>query len=291
MVVQSAAEAITYPAVGAELDIEGVSHAFDIDGVALPVLDNVTLSIAPGEFVALLGPSGSGKSTVLNMIASLIRPTGGEILIDGKRVVAGKATPNVGYVFQRDTLFPWRTVGDNIGYGLELSGVPASERKERIAECVAQAGLKGFENAYPSALSGGMRQRAALMRTLIVEPQILLMDEPFGALDAQTREVMQDLVLSVVAQEGTTILFVTHDVEEALYLGSRVVLMSPHPGRIDTIYDVPLPKTRNVMMRVDPRFLTLKRQVMERVRETVGLSLDRSALGSTGAEASARPNS
>jgi len=150
------------------IDLRGLNKSFQLDGMAIEAVRNVSFSVRRGEFVALLGPSGSGKSTVLNMIATLLRPSGGEILIDGKPVVAGKATPNVGYVFQRDTLFPWRTVADNIGYGLQLAGIVEAERRERIAASVAQAGLKGFENAYPSALSGGMRQRAALMRTLVV---------------------------------------------------------------------------------------------------------------------------
>jgi NitT/TauT family transport system ATP-binding protein len=163
------------------IDVRGLSKTFQLGNTAIEAVRDVSFSVRRGEFVALLGPSGSGKSTVLNMIATLIRPSGGEILIDGKPVIAGNATPGVGYVFQRDTLFPWRTVADNIGYGLQLSGASPTERKERVAAGVAQAGLRGFEDAYPSALSGGMRQRAALMRTLVVEPQILLMDEPFGA--------------------------------------------------------------------------------------------------------------
>src|SRR5215468_5867523 len=165
------------------IEILGLGKTFKLRGAAIEAVRNISFSVKRGEFVALLGPSGSGKSTVLNMIATLVEPSRGRILVDGAPVVAGKATPGVGYVFQRDTLFPWRTVADNIGYGLQLAGVPDVERKERVASCIAQAGLRGFEQAYPSTLSGGMRQRAALMRTLVVEPQILLMDEPFGALD------------------------------------------------------------------------------------------------------------
>jgi NitT/TauT family transport system ATP-binding protein len=153
------------------IEVRSLRKSFQLAGTTIEAVRDVSFAVRRGEFVALLGPSGSGKSTVLNMIATLIRPSRGEILIDGKPVTTGKATPDVGYVFQRDTLFPWRTVADNIGYGLQLAGIPKRERKERIAACVAQAGLKGFEQAYPSALSGGMRQRAALMRTLIVEPQ------------------------------------------------------------------------------------------------------------------------
>src|ERR1700704_6126649 len=169
------------------IDFMGLNKTFQLAGASIEAVRDVSFGVRRGEFVALLGPSGSGKSTILNMIATLVKPSGGQILIDGKPVIAGRATPDVGYVFQRDTLFPWRTVADNIGFGLQLAGVPDAERRERVAACVAQAGLQGFEQAYPSALSGGMRQRAALMRTLVVEPQILLMDEPFGALDTHTK--------------------------------------------------------------------------------------------------------
>src|SRR4051812_15139038 len=142
----------------ARIDVSGLSKTFQLHGTAIEAVRDVSFSVKRGEFVALLGPSGSGKSTVLNMIATLVKPSRGQILIDGKPVIAGKATPGVGYVFQRDTLFPWRTVADNVGYGLELAGVSDAERRERVATCIAQAGLQGFENAYPSALSGGMRQ-------------------------------------------------------------------------------------------------------------------------------------
>jgi len=182
-----AASPLELPPDARRIDVRGLSKSFQLAGSAIEAVRDVSFHVRRGEFVALLGPSGSGKSTILNMIATLIRPSGGQILIDGAPVIAGKATPNVGYVFQRDTLFPWRTVADNIGYGLQLAGVPEVLRRERIAAGVAQAGLRGFEHAYPSALSGGMRQRAALMRTLVVEPQILLMDEPFGALDTHTK--------------------------------------------------------------------------------------------------------
>ena len=179
------------------IDVRGLSKSFQLAGTAIEAVRDVSFSVHRGEFVALLGPSGSGKSTILNMIATLIKPSSGQILIDGAPVIPGKATPNVGYVFQRDTLFPWRTVADNIGYGLQLAGVPEVVRKERISACVAQTGLQGFEQAYPSALSGGMRQRVALMRTLVVEPQILLMDEPFGALDTHAKIDMHDVLLRI----------------------------------------------------------------------------------------------
>ncbi|WMT79169.1 ABC transporter ATP-binding protein [Bradyrhizobium sp. Ash2021] len=216
----------------------------------------------------MLGPSGSGKSTILNMIATLVRPSSGEILIDGKPVVAGKATPNVGYVFQRDTLFPWRTVADNIGYGLQLAGVADAERKERVAACVAQAGLEGFEQAYPSTLSGGMRQRAALMRTLVVEPQILLMDEPFGALDTHTTIDMHEVLLRIWDREQQTVLFVTHDLGEALTLADRIILFSARPGRIKDTFDVDFARPRDaVRVRETPRYAELFQHIWHSLGE------------------------
>ncbi|WP_166303448.1 ABC transporter ATP-binding protein [Bradyrhizobium sp. 2S1] len=250
------------------VEVNGLCKSFQLAKTTIEAVRDVTFDVRRGEFVALLGPSGSGKSTVLNMIASLIRPTGGEILIDGKRVVAGKATPDVGYVFQRDTLFPWRTVADNIGYGLELAGVAVSERKARIAECVAQAGLKGFENAYPSALSGGMRQRAALMRTLIVEPQILLMDEPFGALDTHTKIDMHEVLLRIWEREQQTVLFVTHDLGEALTLADRIILFSARPGRIKDMFEVDFARPRDaVKVRETPRYAELFQHIWHSLGE------------------------
>jgi NitT/TauT family transport system ATP-binding protein len=237
------------------IDVRGLSKSFQLGGAVIEAVRNVSFSVRRGEFVALLGPSGSGKSTVLNMIATLLRPSAGEILIDGKPLVAGKATPNVGYVFQRDTLFPWRTVAGNIGYGLQLAGVPETERLARVTASVAQAGLNGFENAYPSALSGGMRQRAALMRTLVVEPQILLMDEPFGALDTHTKIDMHQVLLRIWEREQQTVLFVTHDLGEALTLADRIILFSARPGQIKDMFEVDLARPRDaVKVRETPRY-------------------------------------
>ncbi|QPF86217.1 ABC transporter ATP-binding protein [Bradyrhizobium genosp. L] len=250
------------------VEVKSLSKSFQLAKTTIEAVRDVTFDVRRGEFVALLGPSGSGKSTVLNMIASLIRPSGGEILIDGKRVITGKATPDVGYVFQRDTLFPWRTVADNIGYGLELAGIPAQERKERIAECVAQAGLRGFETAYPSALSGGMRQRAALMRTLIVEPQILLMDEPFGALDTHTKIDMHEVLLRIWEREQQTVLFVTHDLGEALTLADRIILFSARPGRIKDMFEVDFARPRDaVKVRETPRYAELFQHIWHSLGE------------------------
>src|ERR1700716_1874320 len=229
------------------IDARVLSKSFQLAGTAIEAVRDVSFSVRRGEFVALLGPSGSGKSTILNMIATLIRPSSGQILNDGTQVVPGKATPNVGYVFQRDTLFPWRTVADNIGYGLQLAGVADTERKQGLAPCVVQAGLQGFEHAYPSALSGGMRQRAALMRTLVVDPQILLMDEPFGALDTHTKIDMHAELLALWGAKHQTVVFVTHDLSEAITLADRVVVMTRRPGRIKMVHEVKLERPRDVI--------------------------------------------
>jgi NitT/TauT family transport system ATP-binding protein len=250
------------------IDVRGLSKSFQLSGVTIEAVRDVSFSVRRGEFVALLGPSGSGKSTVLNMIATLIKPTSGQVVIDGVPVIAGKATPGVGYVFQRDTLFPWRTVAENIGYGLQLAGVADAERKERIAACVAQAGLRGFENAYPSALSGGMRQRAALMRTLVVEPQILLMDEPFGALDTHTKIDMHRVLLQIWEREQQTVLFVTHDLGEALTLADRIILFSARPGQIKDMFEVDFARPRDaVRVRETPRYAELFQHVWHSLGE------------------------
>jgi NitT/TauT family transport system ATP-binding protein len=250
------------------IDVRGLSKSFQLAGTAIEAVRDVSFSVRRGEFVALLGPSGSGKSTILNMIATLLKPSSGQILIDGKPVTAGRATPDVGYVFQRDTLFPWRTVADNIGYGLQLAGVPDAERRERVAACVAQAGLRGFEQAYPSALSGGMRQRAALMRTLVVEPQVLLMDEPFGALDTHTKIDMHEVLLRIWDREQQTVLFVTHDLGEALTLADRIILFSARPGQVKDMFQVDIARPRDaVKVRETPRYAELFQHIWHSLGE------------------------
>jgi len=248
--------------------VKGLGKSFQLAGTTIEAVRDVTFSVQRGEFVALLGPSGSGKSTILNMIATLVKPSSGQILIDGKPVIAGKATPDVGYVFQRDTLFPWRSVADNIGYGLQLAGVPEAERRERVAACVAQAGLRGFEQAYPSALSGGMRQRAALMRTLVVEPQVLLMDEPFGALDTHTKIDMHEVLLRIWDREQQTVLFVTHDLGEALTLADRIILFSARPGQVKDMFEVDIARPRDaVRVRETPRYAELFQHIWHSLGE------------------------
>jgi NitT/TauT family transport system ATP-binding protein len=248
--------------------VQGLSKTFWLGNTAIEAVRDVSFNVDRGEFVALLGPSGSGKSTVLNIIATLLAPSAGSVLIDGIAITPGKATPNVGYVFQRDTLFAWRTVSGNIGYGLELTRVAGRERSERVADAIAQAGLKGFENAYPSALSGGMRQRVSLMRTLIVKPQILLMDEPFGALDTHTKIDMHDVLLKLWEREKQTVMFVTHDLGEALTLADRIILLSSRPGQIKDTFEVDLPRPRDaVAVRETPRFAELFQRIWHSLGE------------------------
>ena len=232
-------------ALRTRVDVRNLGKIFQLGGRTIEAVQDVSFTVRQGEFVSLLGPSGSGKSTVLNMIATLLAPSSGSILIDGEAVQPGRAVRQVGYVYQKDTLFPWRTVADNIGYGLELAGMDKATRRERVARAVARAGLSGFENAYPSSLSGGMRQRASLMRTLVREPEILLMDEPFGALDTHTKLDMHDVLLRIWEREKQTVLFVTHDLGEALTLSDRIILFSARPGRIKDSFEVPFSRPRD----------------------------------------------
>ncbi|SFJ76639.1 NitT/TauT family transport system ATP-binding protein [Bosea sp. OK403] len=218
-------------------------------------VDKVSFEVRQGEFVALLGPSGCGKSTILNMVAGLIPRSGGDIAIDRDEVRLGEVNRKVGYVFQRDTVFPWRTVEANIGYGLEIAGVSAAERKDKVTRAIATAGLEGFGGKFPRMLSGGMRQRVALMRTLIMEPEILLMDEPFGALDTHTKLEMHKTLLEIWERERQTVLFVTHDLGEALTLASRIILLSARPGRLKEDFEVPFIRPRDaVSLRETPEF-------------------------------------
>ncbi len=227
------------------VEVSGLGKTFSGGGRDVPAVASVSFDVRDKEFVALVGPSGCGKSTVLNMIAGLIPPSAGEIRLDG-RPYAG-VPPQVGYVFQKDTVFPWRTVSRNIGLGLEYRGVPAAERERRVRAAVQLVGLEGFEEAYPATLSGGMRQRVALMRTLVVDPEILLMDEPFGALDTHTKLRLQAQLLSLWLAKRQTVVFVTHDLAEAITLSDRVIVLTSRPGRVKLIHEVKLPRPRDVI--------------------------------------------
>ena len=250
------------------IEIDRLRKIFLAEGREVVAVDDASFRINDGEFVALLGPSGCGKSTILNMVATLIAPNGGDIRVDDVAVVPGRPIAQVGYVFQKDTLFPWRTVEGNIGYALELAGVPAGERKQRVAEAIHQAGLDGFDRFYPASLSGGMRQRVSLMRTLIARPEILLMDEPFGALDTHTKLDMHSVLLSLWERERQTVLFVTHDLGEALTLADRIILFSARPGRIKDMFEVDFARPRDaVKVRETPRYAELFQHIWHSLGE------------------------
>ena len=229
------------------IEVHELSKAYSLRTGTVTAVDRVSFSVRTGEFVALLGPSGCGKSTILNTIAGLLPKSAGDIRIGGTSAMPGRVNPKVGYVFQRDTVFPWRTVEANIRYGLELRGVRPGEIAQRTSRAVAQAGLSDFAHAFPSALSGGMRQRVALMRTLILEPEVLLMDEPFGALDIHTKLEMHRILLDIWERQHQTVLFVTHDLSEALTLADRIILLSARPGRIKEMFEVGLPRPRDAV--------------------------------------------
>jgi len=254
------AEAKTLAARGlpVRIAVERLEKRYRARGDEVLAVDDVSFEVRQGEFVALLGPSGCGKSTVLNMVAGLLPSTGGHIRIDGDEVRPGVVNRKVGYVFQRDTVFPWRSVEANIGYGLEIAGMSRTERAARVARAIEVAGLSGFARSFPRMLSGGMRQRVALMRTLIMEPEILLMDEPFGALDTHTKLEMHKTLLEIWERERQTVLFVTHDLGEALTLASRILLLSARPGRLKEDFEVALPRPRDaVALRETPAFARL----------------------------------
>src|SRR6266571_7912781 len=220
----------------AQIVVDGVSHCYrPPTGRPVLALEDVSLDITAREFVALLGPSGRGKSTLLYLIGGFLPTETGRIVIEGKPVAA--PGPDRGIVFQHFALFPWKTVRANVLYGLERMGLPRDQRQQRAQSFIDLVGLTGFEDSYPSQLSGGMRQRTALARTLAFDPKILLMDEPFGALDAQTRALMQSELLSIWQRTPKTVIFVTHDVQEAVYLADRVAVMSARPGQIKALVD------------------------------------------------------
>ena len=234
-------------ATSTRITVDHLEKRFGGSNGEVLAVDDVSFQVSQGEFVALLGPSGCGKSTILNMVAGLLERSAGHIAIDADDVAVGKINRKVGYVFQRDTVFPWRTVEANIGYGLEIAGVPKARRAERVARAVETAGLTGFARSFPRTLSGGMRQRVALMRTLIMEPEILLMDEPFGALDTHTKLEMHRTLLEIWERERQTVLFVTHDLGEALTLASRIILLSARPGRLKEDFEVTFPRPRDAV--------------------------------------------
>ena len=242
-----------------------VSLTFDTPKGKLRVVDDVTYDINDGEFIAVIGPSGCGKTTMMNMLAGFQKPTKGKVLFDGTPV-SGPG-PERGVIFQEYGVFPWLTVKENITFGLQLKAnhVPASKRKQICEHYLSLMGLTDFANSYPKHLSGGMRQRLAIARAYAVKPQFLLMDEPFGALDAQTRANMQNLLLNVLSAEGKTVMLITHSVEEAIYLASRIVVVTARPARIKQIIDVPFAYPRDESLQERAEFVELRSRIRQLV--------------------------
>ena len=249
-----------------KLAIENVSRIFPgvRRGAPTRALEPTDLAVADNDFVTILGPSGCGKSTLLRLIAGLDRPSTGRIMLDGARVSAPGA--DRGMVFQSYTLFPWLTVADNVAFGLREKGVAREQRDAVVREWLGRIGLTGFEHHYPKQLSGGMQQRTAIARALANDPAILLLDEPFGALDNQTRALMQELLLGIWERERKTVLFVTHDIEEAIFLASRVIVMTARPGRIKADIAIDLPHPRHYTIKTSPEFSALKARLTEEIR-------------------------
>jgi len=247
------------------VELRDVWKTFTGSARTVEALQGVSVSVGRNEFAAILGPSGCGKSTLLNMVAGFDAPSRGAVLFGGEPVRA--PDPRRAVVFQEPALFPWYTVLDNITFGLRTRGVPAVSYRARVETFIEQVGLRGFESHYPAELSGGMKQRVGIARVLVMEPDVLLMDEPFGSLDAQTRSVMQELLLSVWERHQQTVLFVTHDIEEALLLADSVSVMTARPGRIKKRLTVDLPRPRSLEVTTSPAFNDLKRAVLGLIRE------------------------
>jgi NitT/TauT family transport system ATP-binding protein len=247
------------------LTIENVHKTYDTDAGPLEAMRDISLEVEEGEFVSIVGPSGCGKSTLMEIVGGLHPPTEGTITIAGKPVSG--PDPAIGIVFQQESAFPWRTVVENVEFGLEMERVAKGERRERAREMIELVGLSGFEDRYPTELSGGMRQRVAIARTLVMKPQIILMDEPFGALDEQTRLILGEELLRIRDAANATILFITHSFDEALLLSDRIVVMTARPGSVKRIVENPLPRPRDSSILRDPDFARLSGELWDALRD------------------------
>lgn len=253
--------------MAARLTIDGVTKAYSGRGDSVLALDNVSLDVAPGEFVSLVGPSGCGKSTLLYIVGGFETPSSGTVTLDGQKIEGPGA--DRGMVFQDYALFPWKTVAENIMFGLELAGMPREERRQKADRFIDMVGLSGFGNRFPHELSGGMRQRCALARSLANEPKVILMDEPLSAIDAMTRNTLQEDIhrLTSGAQGGAkTVLYVTHAIDEAVFLSDRVVMLAPRPGRVVGIVDIPFGRDRSDATRALPQFQVLVNEIWQRMK-------------------------
>ncbi|HKT16691.1 MAG TPA: ABC transporter ATP-binding protein [Stellaceae bacterium] len=253
------------PRKGARIEISDLSRTFEGPRGSVQALTGIDLSIAPGEFLCIVGPSGCGKSTLLRILAGLDRQTSGRIEIDS----AGWAVENA-MVFQESGLFPWMSVEENVGFGLMTRGMPPAERAPRIDAAMRLVGLSKFRRHFPHQLSGGMRQRGAIARAFVTDPSVLLMDEPFAALDAQNRTILQEELVRIWETTGKTVVYITHSIDEALFLGDRAAVMTAHPGRIKEIIDIPFPHPRNLMeLSVTPGFAALKLKIWRVLEDEV----------------------
>jgi NitT/TauT family transport system ATP-binding protein len=245
--------------------VDDLSVRFGANGSAVQAVDRASIEVKPAEFVSIIGPSGCGKSTLLNVVAGFIQPSEGRVLLDGTPVRRPGAERGV--VFQQYSLFPWMTVRKNVEFGLKMQGRPPAQRETAARTLLGMAGLLAFENHYPDQLSGGMKQRVGIVRALATGPEVLLMDEPFGALDAQTRVVMQEILTNMWQQLKISVLFITHDIDEAVFLSEKIYVMTARPGRIKAEIPVPLPRPRTPDMSASPTFLALVRQIKSLIRE------------------------
>ncbi|PKP84638.1 MAG: sulfonate ABC transporter ATP-binding protein [Alphaproteobacteria bacterium HGW-Alphaproteobacteria-2] len=248
------------------IEAQGLNLTFQTSDGPVQALSDVSLTIGEGEFVSFIGPSGCGKTTLLRVIAALEEPTGGTITVNGMSPDAARRARAYGYVFQAAGLYPWRTIAGNVKLPLEIMGMPRAEQEERAGRVLDLVELKGFERKYPWQLSGGMQQRASIARALAFDASILLMDEPFGALDEIVRDRLNEELLRLWARTGKTICFVTHSIPEAVYLSTRIVVMSPRPGRITDVIESPLPKERPLDIRDTPEFIAVAHRVREGLR-------------------------
>lgn len=247
------------------IEVRDLGVIFGDDENAVEAVRSVSMTVKPGEFVSLVGPSGCGKSTLLNIAAGFVKASSGSVLIDGKSV--DKPSADRGVVFQQYSLFPWLTVKENVGFGLRMQKVSAGQRETAARTLLGLAGLLAFENHYPDQLSGGMKQRVGIVRALATSPQVLLMDEPFGALDAQTRVVMQQILTNMWQQFRISVLFITHDIEESIFLSDKVYVMTARPGRIKAEIPVPLPRPRTAEMTTSKEFIEMVQQLKALIRE------------------------
>jgi NitT/TauT family transport system ATP-binding protein len=254
-----------------KLELRNISMLYTQRGRRFEAIRDVSIAVDAGEFISLVGASGCGKTTLLRIVDGLITPTRGEVSVDGTPVT--RPGPDRGFVFQQDALFPWRTVVNNVIFGLEVQGHKKSEARTRADDLIRLVGLRGFEQHFPHELSGGMRQRANLARALTIDPDVLLMDEPFASLDAQTREIMQSELLRIWRSNRKTVMFVTHQIDEAVYLADRVVVMTSRPGQIKAVLDVDIPRPRDLSVKRTPRFLELVDEIWKMIEEEVKAAL------------------